>query len=1003
MKLITILFFSFFCKTVIAQTNPTAISLPVNEDFGTTAFSTPKPGMASWTGDGARPYTTQAAAEASGPGTDITITAAEPATAGSGGQYGGAVSGNARLSVLQSSNATNGTSQIMMAINTSAASTVTVAYKLTMPVVNPRDIGVALQYRNGISGAFTTVAGTAVVYSNTSTNGGDADGSSDYDSYSFSLPAAAAGQAVVQLRWITWQPSGSGSRSAIAIDDISITSGAAVPCTTPTNQPTALSLTPTITTINGSFTAAVNNPTSYLVVYSTSATLSATPVDGTVYTAGQTLGGGTVVQFSSATSLTISGLTASTLYYVFVFSANNAGCTGGPKYLATTPLTNSVTTAAIPPCTAPTAAPTVLNLIPTQNSVSGNFTASASANRYLVVYSTSATLSANPVNGTTYTSGQALGGGTVSYYSTATSFSQGSLNPNTQYYFFVFAANGNCVGEPVYFTTALVNNTSTLNNNSTGYYAGTANLNCQSLKTALYNIVSTGTTVLSYSPGVWNAYGTTDTVTNFEATRVIVHDMYSHKGPGQNEPYEFVLSTNQCGNYSAEGQCYNREHTVPQSWFNSASPMVSDIHHVVPTDGWVNGQRGNLPFGNVGTATYTSQNGSKKGTCSYPGYSGTVFEPINEFKGDFARMMFYMAVRYENVIASWQNNGTANEAFDGSSYQVFDAWQLKQLYDWHVQDPVSAKEISRNHAVWVIQGNRNPFIDSPQFALRIWNCTGLLSASLPTPSLINITNKCRTEATAKGKVINPPAGATVTVTLDGNAITYTTADSSFTYFTQNVTTPGNHTIRVTFTSGANSSFKDSVYIVTAPTIPTINISGTTTVNTGGNSTISSNITSGGTTPLYQWQDSTSAAGWTNIGSATNATINYTPIATGNKLRCILTGSATGCVNNAPITSNVLTFTVNTTTAISPVNGNNYGIKLISNPIQNTLILTGINVNDKWKTLEIIDINGRKLFVNTNIIQASTLQINVSHFAKGNYTLVLKRNLGKSAYIKFAKM
>ncbi len=1170
----------------IAQTNPTALSLPVSEDFGTANFATPKPGMASWTGDGARPYLTQATAEASLSGTDVTITSGEPSSGASGGQYGGTLSGNGRLSILQSGNATNGTSQIAMAINTTGATTVTVAYELTMPVVNPRDIGVALQYRVGASGAFTTVTGTAVIYSNASTNGGDADGPTDFDSYSFALPAAAGNQALVQLRWITWQPSGTGARSAIGLDNINVTSGAAVACTTPTAQATALSLTATSSSISGSFTAASPAASNYLVIYSTSATLTATPVDGTTYTAGQSLGGGIVLQYNNTTSFIINVLPASTLYYVYIFSANSGGCTGGPRYLTTTPLTGNIATAALAACTTPTANATALTLTPTSNTVNGNFVASATANNYLVVRSTNATLSASPINGTTYTSGAAFGGGIVVQYNNNTSFSVAGLVANTQYYFFVYAANGNCAGQPFYVTTPLVANTTTLNGGQPAtYYTAANGLSCYPLKTALFNIISANTTVLSYTPGVWNAYQTTDMTRNFENTADIIFDMYSNRGPGLNEPYEFTFGTNQCGNYNAEGQCYNREHSMPQSWFASASPMVSDIHHLVPTDGSVNGARGNFAYGNVGAVNYTSQNGSKRGTSGYPGFTGTVFEPINEYKGDFARMQFYMATRYQNLIAGWQNNSNANDVLNGTSDQVYDDWQLKQLYDWHIQDPVSAKEIARNNAVFAIQGNRNPFIDSAQYVFRIWGCTGLLPAPLPTPLVINVSNKCQnapnalgkltnppaattiavtldgtavtynsadstfqyfvsnttpvgnrlvkvtytnitgstfrdtiytvtaptaptatisgsttvnsgqattistsitnggtmptyqwqdsvsatswqniagatastinytaaatgvklrciltsnstcataptaisnvltftialptpviinvsnkcfTDATARGKLTNPPAAAIIAVTLDGAAVTYTPADSSFTYFTSSTTTVGNHTVRATYTQGTTITVRDSIYTVTAQATPTIVISGTTTVISGQATSITSTITNGGLAPTYQWQDSISALGWVNVvgASTTTGTLSYTPLATGNKLRCRLTSNATNCVNVATITSNVITFTVNTATSVGNVNGLNFGIQLFPNPVRNVLNLTSLRLTDKWIKAEIWGINGQTNILQKNIQNQTTTQLNVATLPSGVYYVVLRRNNASNAYIKFIKL
>ncbi|MEI7898101.1 MAG: hypothetical protein WCJ26_13765, partial [bacterium] len=107
----------------------------------------------------------------------------------------------------------------------------------------------------------------------------------------------------------------------------------------------------------------------------------------------------------------------------------------------------------LPPCSAPTAQPTALILTPSTSSINGSFTASASANGYLVVRSLSSTLSATPVNGTTYTTGTSLGGGTVDYFGAATTFTSTSLTPNTPYYYFVFAANyGNCSAGPSYRT-----------------------------------------------------------------------------------------------------------------------------------------------------------------------------------------------------------------------------------------------------------------------------------------------------------------------------------------------------------------------------------------------------------------------------------------------------------------------------------------------------------------------------------------------------------------------
>ena len=173
----------------------------------------------------------------------------------------------------------------------------------------------------------------------------------------------------------------------------------------------------------------------------------------------------------------------------------------------------------------------------------------------------------------------------------------------------------------------------------------------------------------------------------------------------------YTFGTDQCGTYGVEGDCYNREHSVPKSWFNKQSPMVSDIWHVYPTDGKINGMRSNNPFGEVGSGASSSKNGfSKWGKCVTPGYSGTVFEPNDEYKGDFARTYFYFATRYKGVATSGQGALVFT-----STYPYITGWQLDMLLRWHKKDPVSPKELDRNEAVYESrQGNRNPFIDYPE-------------------------------------------------------------------------------------------------------------------------------------------------------------------------------------------------------------------------------------------------------------------------------------------------
>jgi len=240
-----------------------------------------------------------------------------------------------------------------------------------------------------------------------------------------------------------------------------------------------------------------------------------------------------------------------------------------------------------------------------------------------------------------------------------------------------------------------------------GYYSSAEGLTGSALQTALHNIIDDHT-AKSYDY-LWTAFQTTDDNASGK-----VWDMYSN--------CIFTFVTNQCGEYTNECDCYNREHSFPKSWFGGeVSPMYTDLFHLVPTDGKVNGIRDNYPYGETSSPTYTSTNGGKLGPCSYPGYSGTVFEPIDEYKGDFARNYFYMATRYSDVIASWENYDENGDAMlDGTTYPAFETWALNLLMGWHDADPVSQKETDRNNAVYAIQNNRNPFIDHPEYVDCIW-------------------------------------------------------------------------------------------------------------------------------------------------------------------------------------------------------------------------------------------------------------------------------------------
>ena len=241
---------------------------------------------------------------------------------------------------------------------------------------------------------------------------------------------------------------------------------------------------------------------------------------------------------------------------------------------------------------------------------------------------------------------------------------------------------------------------------------------------AVQKVTKLGYSSLGYD-GLWGAYPYTDVHENG-----YVWDMYS-------DCTWKSINSNHCGNYSDECDCYNREHSIPKSWYGgSTSGPGCDIFHLVPTDGKVNGIRSNYPFGEVSSADY-NKHGNKKGsaksititggntiagnTGATISASGTVFEPRDEYKGDFARGYMGALLRWagEKAFTEKEGSKTFTTNFSTGSFGLT-KYGVALLMKWHRQDPVSKKEIDRNNGIQKTQGNRNPFIDYPYLAEYIW-------------------------------------------------------------------------------------------------------------------------------------------------------------------------------------------------------------------------------------------------------------------------------------------
>jgi len=364
--------------------------------------------------------------------------------------------------------------------------------------------------------------------------------------------------------------------------------------------------------------------------------------------------------------------------------------------------------------------------------------------------------------------------------------------------------------------------------------------NCDQLKTKIYNTLTVQYDELSYTSStnfdVWDAILIADRRLNDAGTDTIVWDMFTDIPSGTGE-FEFDPCVNRDDGScpGTEGDCYNREHTFPRSWWGGTTLVADtinyDMHHITPSDKAMNTLKSNYPLGIVQTTTGTGSNGLKVGTNStYPCGSGKFFEPIDEYKGDYARMYLYIATRYEPVIAGWASNSTeAACALSGDSYTVYNPWLLNLLLTWHAQDPVSQKEIDRNNAIYSMQGNRNPYIDNPEWVGYVWgdylgNSCATLAPGPCTPTTGSetqsacdtytwVTNgQTYTSSGAYTAVLTNAAGCDSTVTLNltinssnsgSESVTecdsFTWAANSMTY-----TTSGTYTATLTNVSGCDS-------------------------------------------------------------------------------------------------------------------------------------------------------------------------------------------------------
>ncbi|MFN4075272.1 MAG: endonuclease [Cloacibacterium sp.] len=561
----------------------------------------------------------------------------------------------------------------------------------------------------------------------------------------------------------------------------------------------------------------------------------------------------------------------------------------------------------------------------------------------------------------------------------------------------------------------------------TGYYDGTAGLSGAALKTKLSQIITNGHQTKSYD-NLYNGYPSTDSDNYYEKDGSVL-DMYSENPTGA-DPYVYQHGVKKCGNYNTEGDCYNREHIVPQSFFGSASPMVSDIHHIPPTDGKVNGMRSNYPFGVVTSPTFTSRNGSKLGNNTTAGYSGVVFEPIDAFKGDIARMVFYFVTRYESKLSSF----STGNMLGGSAYPGLQNWELQVLLAWNAADPVSQREIDRNNAAYTYQGNRNPFIDHPEYVALIWGSTTPDTEAPSTPTNLIVTGSTSSTIslswTASTDNIIVAAydiyvDGTLKTSSASNSATVTGLNPSTTYSfyvkardaAGNLSTQSNSVNGTTTASSGGETPPTSCGTENFESIPTASSSYTTntwtnngitwtavdsrtdqTINnkaiTVRNGTLSSSTISGGISSLTiktQLKFSgTNGSFKLFINGVEKGTIPYSDTVTTTTISNInVSGNVTISIQNNSTTSNRVAFDDLSWTCYNGLGTDETTVNKFSiypNPVKNnTLFVNGKNI-EKIKKVEIYNTSGvlvqvaEKPFLNKNYLVLKNLPKGI-YFAK----------------------
>ena len=406
------------------------------------------------------------------------------------------------------------------------------------------------------------------------------------------------------------------------------------------------------------------------------------------------------------------------------------------------------------------------------------------------------------------------------------------------------------------------------------YYAnidGKATDSNDNLRKTLCTIISNGYTTIGYSSLPNSVYAASSNPSDFyNGSSKTMEDIYS----------SYPYNSSQDGSSATTcGTGWNKEHTVPQSWFEKASPMVSDAHHVFPTDIRMNSCRSSYPYGENNASKYCSSYGyGHLGTSTFSGYTGQVFDPGSKedcggncYRGDIARVYFYMATRYRTTNFTNGTGGTSFTYTDGVA-DLTD-YMKNLMLKWHREDPVSEKELKRNNAIYAHQKNRNPFVDYPCLVEYIWGDKKGETVSLS--SLISGYTGVGTDC----------CSSEPTLTVSSSSVTISPiATSSST--TQTFTVTGANltgSISITKNSGSSS------YITVSPTSITSGYNGTNIITitynapaSAGTHTATLTISSTGATPVTVNITASCAASYTATWMADGSQVSTSYAASGTR-------------------------------------------------------------------------------------------------------------------------